>query len=86
MKRYKSCLECEYFKTNYCENDGNDCPTVNFSGGVCCESCELCFREQSDNVLFCALDFQLFDCPNGIANPVPDEILKPYRKTKGYLS
>ena len=80
MKRVKTCIECDFFKEDYCEDDGNDCPVVNFSGGVCCESCVYSLRRQSDNELLCRLNFELFDCPNGIANPVPDEILKPFRK------
>lgn len=79
MKRVKSCIfECEYKKETGCGQPGGFCPVVEFEGGDCCEICtHSCPR---NGELCCNLVFELFNCPHGIKNPLPEKELEQYRK------
>lgn len=85
MKRTKSCLfECEYLSKTGCSRSSEKCPVVEFSGGDCCESC--IYSYSKDGELYCNLVFELFDCPNGIANPLNADKLKQYRNRPEFYS
>ena len=85
MKRFKFCFECELNVDDVCQAGGDQyycpCPVVDFIGGGCCENC--CYSEMDirmkENQRVCNFEFRFYECPNGVENPLSNDVKKLYR-------